>query len=119
MHFAELMTPTQWVKYTMVKLQNWFLVVKGFPLINSDCLSVYIWLHSNYAYIATVHNLWPYGQRSHAAFDNEICSHPHVFSNIRFGGRAGIYWSKTNATQKSVDRMHNNLDGNVTKSYRM
>jgi len=37
----------------------------------------------------------------HAAFDNEICGRPHVIWNIRFGGRAGVYCSKTNAWQEN------------------
>jgi len=45
---------------------------------------------------ATVHNLRP-----HAAFDNEICVRPHVILNIRFGGYAGVCWSKTNARQEN------------------
>jgi len=45
---------------------------------------------------STVHNL-----RLHAAFDNEICGRPQVISNIRFGGRDGVYWSKTNTRQEN------------------
>jgi len=36
-----------------------------------------------------------------AAFDSEICGRPHVIWNTRFGGRAGEYWSKTNARQEN------------------
>ena len=32
---------------------------------------------------------------------NEICGRPHVIQNIRLGGRAGVYWSKTNARQEN------------------
>jgi len=50
-------------------------------------------VHSNGAQPAAV---WP-----HAAFDNKICGRPHVIWNIRFGGCAGVCWSKTNPRQEN------------------
>jgi len=42
----------------------------------------------------------PAAIRLHAAFDNDICSRPHLIKNTRFGGCAGVYWSKILPTSK-------------------